>query len=134
MSKRIAALAAVLLAGGIGAAAAQGQTQGQGSGQARKTAPLYTQQVPDTAPLGPHIDKPKVNPSAAGEATGWKDPTPPSNGTGDTREHSGSVGINANTHPWKSLKAGGKPREQGKTMPSGIQPTPYSTMNRDAGR
>jgi hypothetical protein len=134
MSKKIMALAAVLLAGGVGAASAQGQMQGQGSGQGQTATPPYSQQVPTTVPLGPHIDKPKVNPSAAGTLNEWERPSPPQNATGDTREHSGSVGVNANTHPWTSLKAGGEPRKQGKTKPSGIQPTPYSTMNRDTGR
>jgi hypothetical protein len=146
MTKRIMALAAVLLAGGIGAAAAQSQTsqgpmQKSEPGQAvpvpGSTPPPYRQQVqtPDIAPLGPNIDKPKANPSAAGELMQWKGP-PSRRHTGDkdTREHSGAVGTSFNTDPWKALKAGGQPRAQGKTTPSGIQPTPYSTMNRETGR
>ena len=79
MSKKTMALAAVLLACGIGAASAQGQMHrdrqvqiGTGIVQTADAAP-YTQQVPDTAPLGPHIGKPKANPSAAG--TVRKEPT-----------------------------------------------------------
>lgn len=134
MSKRTMALAAVLLACGAGAASAQGQMPGEGSGQQRTVAPPYSQQVPDTVPLRPHIDKPKINPSAAGtlrerESRGSRV------GTDDVnREHTGSVGVNGNAHPLESLKARGKPREEGITAPPGIQPTPRSTMNRAAGR
>ena len=142
MSKTIMALAAVLLAGGIGAPAAQGQIQGQmqgqGSGQAQTATPPYRQQVPDTVPLGPHIDKPRANPSAAGEVTGWKDlgsqPAPRDNANGGTREHSGSVGVNANTNPLKALEARGQPRQEGMTEPAAPAPTPRSTMNRGAGQ
>jgi hypothetical protein len=135
MSKRITALTAVLLAGGLGTALAQGQGSGQGAGQGQGQAvPSYTQQVPDTAPLGPHVTMPKVNPSAAGTVR-EEDKSASQQKTGeDDREHSGSVGSNANTHPLKSLEAGGKPRQEGMTAPSGIYPPPSSTMNRDAGR
>lgn len=126
MSKRTMALAAVLLACGIGAASAQGQAQ-------MATTP-YHQQVPDTVPLGPHINKPEVNPSAAGTLTGREGRSTKGKANEDSREHSGSVGTNANTHPLKSLEAGGEPRKEGMTEPSGTYPTPRSTMNRDAGR
>lgn len=134
MSKKAIPLAAVLLACGIGAASAQGQTQGQGSGQARTATPPYVQKVPDTVPLLPHIDKPKVNPSAAGTVAGWENDGSRDDGGKPAREHGGSVGTNANTHPGTSLKAGGEPRQEGMTQPSGVYPTPSSTMNRDAGR
>jgi len=164
MSKRTMALAAVLLAGGIGAASAQGQMQmpaqgagqvraapaegqqiqgrqGQGTGQAgnagaAKSLPPYSQQVqmPATAPLGPNVNKPKVNPSAAGTVTQGETRSPQRKASDETREHSGSVGSNANTHPFKALRAGGEPRQEGMTAPSGIYPPPSSTMNRDAGR
>ena len=137
MSKRIMALAAVLLAGGIGTASAQqqmpqGQTQ---QGQARVTPP-YGQQIPDTAPLGPNIDRPKVNPSAAGTVAKGKGTGSSSQGKADEgyREHSGSVGANANTHPFKSLKAGGEPHQRGISEPSGIYRTPEPTMEAGAGR
>ena len=134
MSNKTMTLAAVLLAGGIGTASAQGQMQGQGPAQGPTTTPPYNQQVTTTVPLGPHIDKPKVNPSAAGEITGWKNPSPQDKANGDAGEHSGSVGTNANTHPWTSLEAGGEPRREGMTQPSGVYPTPNSTMNRESGR
>jgi hypothetical protein len=138
MSKRTMALAAVLLACGIGTASAQGQVQGhgQGSGQQRTAMPPYTHnpQTSDTVPMRSHVAEPTVNPSAAGtlkEREGHSATV----GTDDiNREHSGSVGANANTHPLESLKAGRKPREEGITAPPAIQPTPHSTMNRDAGR
>jgi hypothetical protein len=132
MSKKTMALAAVLLACGIGTASAQGQMQGQGQGQT--ATPPYSQQVPATVPLGPHIDKPEINPSAAGTVREGKSPSSKNNANADTREHSGSVGTNANTHPLESLRARGKPREEGMTSPSGVYPPPSSTMNRDAGR
>jgi hypothetical protein len=129
------ALAAVLLACGIGTASAQGQMQGQGSGQGQKATPPYSQQVPDTVPLrSQHIDKPAVNPGAAGTVMEGKGPASQNKANGDTREHSGSVGTNANTNPLKALEAGGQPREEGVTSPSGVYPPPSSTMNRDAGR
>jgi hypothetical protein len=132
MPKKTMALAAVLLACGIGAASAQGQGSGQAQGQRPGQAtPPFRQQVPDTVPLQPHVDKPKVNPSAAGTLTEREGGASQRKANEDTREHSGSVGANANTHP---LKGGGEPREQGVTAPSGIQPPPSSTMNRDAGR
>ncbi|HEX2150862.1 MAG TPA: hypothetical protein VHG31_02550 [Stellaceae bacterium] len=135
MSKKTMALAAVLLACGIGAASAQGQGEGQAQGQRPGQAtPPFRQQVPDAVPLQPHVDKPKVNPSAAGTLTEREGGASQRKANEDTREHSGSVGSNANTHPLKSLEAGGEPREQGMTAPSGIQPPPSSTMNRDAGR
>lgn len=152
MSKRIMALAAVLLAGGIGAAAAQGQTpQGQASqGQMQRsvpgqavpvpgsTPPLYRQQTqaPASAPLGPNVDKPKVNPSAAGTVTQRGENGTSSQGKADrnNREHSGSVGTNANTHPLKALEARGKPRQEGMTAPSGVHPTPQPTMENGTGR
>lgn len=92
MSKRIMVLAAVLLAGAIGTASAQGQTQGQGqgSGQARTAMPPYTQQVPDTAPLGPHVTKPKVNPSATGTMREGDNSLSQQKIGEDSREHSGS--------------------------------------------
>jgi hypothetical protein len=155
MSNRTIALAAVLLACGIGTASAQGQTQrqtqgqmpgqAQGSGQAQtappgqraggQATPPYREQVPDAVPLGSqHIAKPEINPSASGTLKEG-DGRSPKAGTDDVnREHSGSVGANANTHPLESLKARGKPREEGITAPPAIQPTPHSTMNRDAGR
>lgn len=159
MSKRIMALAAVLLAGGIGAALAQGQTQEQTQGQMSpgqtqgqlqgskpgqavpvpgSTPPPYRQQVqaPAVAPLGPNVDKPKVNPSAAGTVTQWRENGTSSPGKADkgNREHSGSVGTNANTHPLKALEARGKPRQEGMTTPSGVYPTPEPTMEAGAGR
>ncbi len=91
--------------------------------------PLYYQQVPAVVPLGPHIDKPSVNPSAAGTLMEWEKPATEHNG-GSGPEHSGSVGINANTHPLKALEAGGEPRNEGMTQPAGVYPTPRSTMNR----
>jgi hypothetical protein len=146
MSKRIMALAAVLLAGGIGAAAAQGQTaQGpmQGSGHPPvpvpgSTPPPYSQEVqaPPVVPLGPNIHKPKVNPSAAGTVTQWRENGTSSQGkaTKGNREHTGSVGTNANTHPLKALEARGQPRQEGMTSPSGVYPTPQPTMEAGAGR
>src|SRR5687767_13503442 len=98
MSKKTVALAATLLVGSIGAASAQGQTQSREAGQAPAAVP-YSQQVPDTAPLAPHIHKPEVNPNAAGTMReGDKKPSYPKTGE-ESREHSGSVGSNANTHP-----------------------------------
>jgi hypothetical protein len=99
------------------------------NGPAQTAAPPYSQQVPTTVPLGPHIDKPKVNPSAAGMLSGWEKP---SRGTVDAsnREHSGSVGVNANTNPLKALEARGQPRQEGMTEPAAPYPTPRSTMNR----
>ena len=134
MPKRTIALAAVLLACGVGTASAQGQMQGQGPAQGEAVVPLYREQVPATVPLGPHVDKPAVNPSAAGTLT-EREGRSSRVGTDDiNREHSGSVGGNANTHPLEALKAGRKPREEGITAPPGIQPPPSSTMNRDTGR
>jgi hypothetical protein len=140
MSKGTMALATVLLACCVGTASAQGQGSGQaqtmqppGQRPVSQSTPAYRQQVPDVVPLGPHIDKPKVNPSAAGTLTEWErrsnDPTDPAN-----REHSGSIGTNANTHPLRALEAGGELRQEGMTQPPGVYPTPRSTMNRDAGR
>jgi hypothetical protein len=132
MSTKTIALAAMLLAGGIGTASAQAVVA-PGQPAVGPSTPLYRQQVPAVVPLGPHIDKPKVNPSAAGTVTEWEHP-PKQTSKRNTREHSGSVGANANTHPLKSLKAGGEPRQEGMTEPSGVQPTPRSTMNRGAGQ
>src|SRR4051794_21601513 len=154
MSKRIMALAAVLLACGIGTASAQGQTQIQGqaqpqgqtqvqmpgqgsipgSGQARTAIPPYSEQIPDTKPLQSHVGQPRVNPSAAGTVREQDKDASQAKTGGDSGEHSGSVGSNANTHPLKSLRAGSKPRQEGMTEPSGVYPPPHSTMNRDAGR
>jgi hypothetical protein len=159
MSKRTMALAAVLLAGGIGAASAQGQMpqgqaqgQMQGSGQAQavlppghppvpvpgSTPPPYSQEVQaaPVVPLGPNIHKPKVNPSAAGTLTEWRQPGTSSHAKTDkgNREHSGSVGTNANTHPLKALEARGKPRQEGTTAPSGVYRTPQPTMEAGVGR
>ncbi len=136
MSKRTVAFAAVLLACGIGAASAQGQGSGQGQGPAQGEAvvPLYREQVPATVPLGRQVDKPTVNPSAAGTLTEREGHSSRVGTDNINREHSGSVGGNANTHPLEALKAGRKPREEGVTAPPGIQPPPSSTMNRDAGR
>jgi len=176
MAKKTMALAAVLLACGIGTASAQGQmqgqTQGQGSAQApaampqgtpnasvqgqaqgqqgagqaqaarppgqrpvARTTPPYREQVPTTVPLETqHITTPKVNPSAAGTVTQGKSASQQNNASGDTREHSGAVGTNANTHPLEALRARGKPRQQGMTEPSGVYPTPRSTMNRGSGQ
>jgi hypothetical protein len=150
MAKNATALAAVLLACGIGAASAQGQIQGQmqgqaqvqmpgqgsvpGAGQARTAIPPYSQQVPEVVPLQSHIDKPTVNPSAAGTLMRWDDTARDRNGDEPRREHSGSVGTNANTHPLKALEAGGEPRQEGMPQPAGIYPTPRSTMNRQDGR
>jgi len=152
MAKRIIALAAVLLAGGIGTASAQQQmpqgqlTQGQtaqrqtaqgqtAQGQTRATPP-YGQQTGDTAPLGPNINKPKVNPSAAGTVAKGKGTGTSSqaNADEDNHEHSGSVGSNANTHPLKALRAGGEPRRRGMSEPSGVYRTPEPTMEPSAGR
>ena len=85
-------------------------------------------------PLQPYMVKPIVNPSAAGTLTEREGGASQRKANEDTREHSGSVGSNANTHPLKSLKAGGEPREEGMTAPAGVYPPPSSTMNRDAGR
>ena len=154
MSKRIMALAAMLLAGSIGTAAAQGQMQGQksqaqtqgqmqGSGQAQttpghvpvpvpgSTLPPYSQetQAAPEAPLGPNADKPKVNPSAAGIVYQGQGNATPSQGKADSGsgEHTGSVGTNANTHPLEALKARGKPSQQGMGEASGVSPTPQPT-------
>src|SRR5690349_5357113 len=107
MSKHIMALAAVLLAGGIGAAAAQGPTsQEQIKGQTQESAqtqagnprtagsmlPPYSQEIQaaPVAPLGPNVHKPKVNPSAAGTLTQWRENGTSSHGKPDkdTHEHS----------------------------------------------
>ena len=148
MLKTTMALTAVLLAGGIGAAAAQGQTQtqgqaqvqmpGQGSipgaGQARTTIPPYSERTRDTKPLESHVGQPGINPSAAGTVRERDKGASQANSGEDGGEHSGSVGSNANTHPLKSLRARGQPRQEGMTEPSGVYPPPHSTMNRDAGR
>jgi len=154
MVKNTMALAAVLLVCGIGAASAQGQTQtpgqvqtqgqaqvqmpGQGSvpgaGQARTTIPLHSEQTTDTKPLESHVGQPGINPSAAGTVREKDKAASPTKSGEAVGEHSGSVGSNANTHPLKALEAGGKPRQEGMTEPSGVYPPPRSTMNRDAGR
>ena len=148
MLKKTMALTAVLLAGGIGTAAAQGQTQtqgqaqvqmpGQGSipgaGQARTTIPPYSERTPDTKPLESHVGQPGINPSAAGTVRERDKGASQAKSGEDSGEHSGSVGSNANTHPLKSLRARGQPRQEGMTEPSGVYPPPRSTMNRDAGR
>jgi len=154
MVKNTMTLAAVLLVCGVGTASAQGQTQtpgqvqtqgrtqvqmpGQGSvpgaGQARTTIPPYSERTPDTKPLESHVGQPGINPSAAGTVR-ERDKGASRTKTGeDSGEHSGSVGSNANTHPLKSLRARGQPRQEGMTEPSGVYPPPRSTMNRDAGR
>jgi len=141
MSKKTMALAAALLACGIGTALAQGQMQGQsqGQGQARTATPPYSQQVPDTVPMPSQVAKPELNPSAAGtlrEGEGRASQGQANQGqaNGDKNEHSGAVGTNANTHPLEALKARGKPRKEGMTEPSGVYPTPRSTMNRGSGQ
>jgi hypothetical protein len=131
MSKLTMTLVAVLLAGSIGAASGRAQTQPQ-TGAAM--TPPYREQVPATKPLQSHVGQPRINPSAAG-TLGKSDKDAARAKTGeDGGEHSGSVGSNANTHPLKALEAGGKPRQEGMTEPSGIYPPSHSTMNRDAGR
>jgi len=147
MQKRIMALAAVLLAGSIGMASAQQQMpqgqipqgqipQGQMSQGQTRAMPPFSQQTRDTAPLGPNVNKPKVNPSAAGTVTQGKGTGTSSQGRADkdNYEHSGSVGTNANTHPLKALQARGKPRREGISEPSGVYPTPQPTMEAGAGR
>ena len=154
MVKNTMALAAVLLVCGIGAASAQGQnqspgqaqTQGQaqvqmpgqgsvpGAGQARTTIPLHSERTTGTKPLESHVGQPGINPSAAGTVREHDRGAAQAKTGEDSGEHSGSVGSNANTHPLKSLRARGQPRQEGRTEPPGVYPPPRSTMNRDAGR
>ncbi|MGD9613975.1 MAG: hypothetical protein AB7H90_06660 [Alphaproteobacteria bacterium] len=144
MSIKTVALAAMLLAGGIGAAQAQQQTvpvlpPGHPSvlppgHPPVVTTPPYRQQVPAAVPLEPHIDAPRVNPSAAGTLREGERVGLPGSGGEPARGHTGSVGVNANTHPFKSLRAGGEPREEGMTAPAAPYPVPHSTMNRQDGR
>ena len=152
MSKKTMALAAVLLACGIGTASAQGQMQGQTQGQQSGTgaggASAGAAPGPDDAALQragavtPDRAAGAEYRQAQGQSQRRRDRDRngqgrrhrQNNANGDTREHSGSVGTNANTHPLKALEARGKPRQEGMTEPSGVYPTPRSTMNRGAGR
>ena len=136
MSKRTMALAAVLLACGIGGASAQGQMQGQmqgqGAGQAQTVAPPYSQQVPDTAPLGPHVNNPKVNPSAAGTLMG-RDARGRTDASDATAGQSGSQEISPTTHPIEAWRARREAQED-RAVPLGTTPVPHSTMNRQDGQ
>ena len=118
---------------GANASTDAGTGIGSGAGQARTTIPPYSERTPDTKPLGSHVGQPEINPSAAGTVR-ERDKGASQTKTGeDSGEHSGSIGSNANTHPLKSLRARGQPRQEGMTEPSGVYPPPHSTMNRDAG-
>jgi len=121
---------AILDAGLIGRLRASGHTVAE---------PIWidfpnSERTRDTKPLESHVGQPGINPSAAGTVR-ERDKGASRTKTGeDSGEHSGSVGSNANTHPLKSLRARGQPRQEGMTEPSGVYPPPRSTMNRDAGR
>src|SRR5829696_2538655 len=105
MLKKTIALAAVLLAGGFGAALGQ----------------------PTVSSSDPNLQNPTVNPSAAGTRTGRS-----ASGTSALKkaeEHGGSKEINANTHPLAALKARKQQQKQGQYIR-----LPRQTMDAAAGR
>ena len=137
MSKTTMALAAVLLAGGIGAASAQGQTQTQGQaqvqmpGQGRSGSRAGADDAHPTASrrVTPRrwsrMSAAQINPSAAGTVRGrGQRPRRKRNAGEDDGEHSGSVGQQRQYAPAEIAEARGKPRQEGMTEPSGVYPTP----------
>ena len=109
MLQKTIALAALLLAGGFGAALGQ----------------------PTVSSSDPNLQNPTVNPSAAGTRTGRS-----ASGTSTLKkadEHGGSHGgskeVNANSHPLTALKARKQQQKQ-----SQYTRRPQQTMDAAAGR
>jgi hypothetical protein len=107
MRNKIVAIAAVMLAGGFGAAVAQTNAPTLNAAPTATATPSGPG-APTIAPSGPQNQNPAINPNAAGTQMGRGG----SGSTGDPVEHSGSQTINANTHPLKALKANRHARRQ----------------------
>jgi hypothetical protein len=137
MAKNTVALAAILLACGVGATSAQEQIQtpmpGQTQGRVQEPMPpLYRQHVPDTAPLGPHVDNPRVNPSAAGTLM-RRDAHERPGTPGETAGQTGSQEITPLTHPVEAWRARRQMQED-RAVPLGTTPVPHPTMQPQDGR
>jgi hypothetical protein len=122
MRSKIVALAALVLAGGYGAAMAQ--TNAPSINAAPNTNITTTTTTPSgpgapvTAPSHPSAQNPMINPNAAGTQTGRE----LSGSTVRNGEHSGSQQLNANTHPLKALKANRHLRKHSRGKRTGFPP------------
>lgn len=117
MRSKIMAFAALVLAGGYGAATAQTNAP------AINAAPTVT-----TTPSGPgapvipaspaQVHNPAMNPNAAGTQTGRER----SGSSGNIVEHGGSQTLDANTHPLKAAKENRRLRKQQRANKTGLPP------------
>jgi hypothetical protein len=115
MYSKITAFVALMLAGGIGAAAAQTNAPPLNAAPTVTTTPSGPG-APTIAPSGRRNQDPSVNPNAAGTQMGWRGYGATagiaSGSTRDRGEHGGSQSLDANTHPLKALKANRHARRQ----------------------
>ena len=117
MRSKTTVLAALVLAGGVGAAAAQTHAPPLNAAPTVTVTPSGPG-APTIAPSGPRNQDPSVNPNAAGTQMGWRGygatAGVASGSTAERGEHGGSQSLDANTHPLKALKASRHARRQGR--------------------
>lgn len=123
-------LAAVLLAGGIGAAAAQTNAPQLNAPARTATTTEHGPGAPTVTPSNPaQTQNPQINPSAAGTQMG-KSANSGTTALKKAEGQGGSKEINANTHPMTALKA----RKQMKKNGQQVQNRPRQTTEAGAGR
>lgn len=113
MRRKIIALAAIIVFGGSGIAAAQTNAPTINAAPTVTVTPSGPG-APTIPPTNSHIQNPLENPNAAGTLRGWHTKSAAS-GSSDNAEHGGATRMHANTHPLKALKAARQARRQPRT-------------------